>query len=217
VGNKTISSLQKRKIMKTGKIMLILFLIVTCFISAFAQEKDRISIGPRGGINFSNVTHVDESQSVTGVVLGLTTTYSLAAHSGLTLDVLYSVEGYKAPFEKYKLRYLQVPFMINYFFGEVGQAFRPKIYVGASPAFFLGGTLNELDVNDPYYNSFVLNAVGGLGFNYRVGNRIWLNTDLRAFMGLSDIRSKNFNMGESINPGTVQVSLGLAYGLAKLQ
>jgi hypothetical protein len=203
--------------MKTRKIMLILFITVSSCLSVFSQSKDRISIGPRGGVNFSNVTNVDESQSVSSAVLGLTSTYSLAEHSGLTLDVLYSVEGYKAPFEKYKLRYLQVPFYINYFFGEVGKPFRPKIYVGISPAFHLGGTLNELDVNEPYYNDLVIHATGGLGFNYRVANRIWLNTDMRGFIGLSDMRSKNFKSGDSINPRTLQLSLGLAYGLAKLK
>jgi outer membrane protein W len=181
-----------------------------------AQSEDRFSLGPRGGINFSNVTNVDESQSVTGVVLGLTTTYSLDQHSGLTLDVLYSVEGYKAPFENYDLRYLQIPIYFDYFFGQLGDRFRPKIYLGASPSFFLSGTLNELDVNEPYYNKFLIHATGGLGFNYRVANRIWLNTDARYFLGLSDIRSENFNDGDAIQPRIFQLSLGLAYGLAKL-
>lgn len=202
--------------MKTTKWMFALLCALFVMTDAISQTKDRFSIGPRGGINFSNVTNVDESESVNGVVLGLTSTYSLNEHSGLTLDALYSVEGYQAPFETYKLRYLQIPFYFNFFFGELGSRFRPKIYVGASPSFFLGGTLNELDVNETYFNKFIVHATGGLGFNYRIASRIWLNTDLRAFWGLSDIRAKNFNVADPINPRTVQLSLGLAYGLAKL-
>ncbi|HSF88324.1 MAG TPA: porin family protein [Saprospiraceae bacterium] len=203
--------------MKTTKWMFALLCSVFMVTDAFTQMKDRFSIGPRGGINFSNVTNVDESESITGVVLGLTSTYSLNEHSGLTLDILYSVEGYQGPFETYKLRYLQIPIYFDVFFGELGNRFRPKVYVGASPAFFLGGTLNELDVNETYFNKFIIHATGGLGFNYRIASRIWLNTDLRAFWGLSDIRSENFNVGEAINPRTVQLSLGLAYGLTKLE
>ena len=202
--------------MSTSKILFMLLLIFTCWTASFAQTQDRWSIGPRAGINFSNVNNIAESESVTGLVLGLTTTYSLNENSGLTLDLLYSSEGYQAPFEEYHLRYLQIPFYYNYFFGDLGDRLRPKIYVGIAPAFWLGGTLNELDVNDEYYNKFMVSGTGGLGFNYRVGNRIWLNTDLRSFIGLSDIRAKNFIESESINPRTVQLSLGLAYGFSRI-
>lgn len=203
--------------MKTTKIFVVLLwstLAVTA--SLFAQGKDRMSIGPRGGVNISGVTNVDESQTVSGAVFGLTSTYSFNEHTGLTLDLLYSVEGYKAPFEKYKLRYLHVPVYFDVFFGQLGQRFRPKVYAGISPAFFLSGTLNELDVNAPYYNSFILHATGGLGFNYRIANRIWLNTDARIFLGLQDIRSSEVRTGADTKPYTYQFTLGLAYGLSKL-
>ena len=203
--------------MKTTKIVIALLMTVFAFNQLSAQGKDRISIGPRGGVNISNVTNVEESQSVTGLAIGLTSTYSFNERTGLSLDVLYSVEGYKAPFEKYKLRYLRVPVYFDFFFGQLGNRFRPKVYAGASPAFFLGGTLNELDINQPYYNNFIINAVGGLGFNYRIANRIWLNTDARALIGLNDIRSDEVATGEAVNPRTYQFTLGLAYGLAKLE
>ena len=202
--------------MKTTKVVLALLMTVLTFSQLNAQGKDRISIGPRGGVNISNVTNVDESQTVTGLALGLTSTYSFNERTGLTLDVLYSVEGYKAPFEKYKLRYLQVPVYFDFFFGKLGNRFRPKVYAGASPAFFLGGTLNELDINQPYYTKVIIHATGGLGFNYRIANRIWLNTDARAFIGLNDIRQNEVATGSGVYPRTFQFTLGLAYGLSKL-
>jgi outer membrane protein W len=184
--------------------------------SIFAQSKDRFSIGPRAGINLANVTNVEESESITGLVLGLTSTYSLAEHSGLTLDVLYSVEGYQAPFEEYKLKYIQVTIYFNYFFGELGDRFRPKVMAGIAPSFFTGGTLNELDVNDRFFRKFLIAGSLGAGANYRVANRIWLNADARYFLGLNDIRGNQFDEGDGIFPRTLQLSLGLAYGLAKL-
>lgn len=203
--------------MKTTKMLFVIVCVLFSLQEIHAQGKDRISIGPRGGVNFSNVTNVDESQSITGITLGLTSTYSFNEATGLTLDVMYSVEGYKAPFENYKLRYLQVPVYFDVFFGQLGDRFRPKVYAGVAPSFFLSGTLNELDVNKPYYNSFILHASGGLGFNYRIANRIWLNTDLRAFVGLNDIRDNDVATGDPIKPRTTQLTLGLAYGLAKLE
>jgi outer membrane protein W len=203
--------------MKTTKCLLVMLMAAFVLPAHMnAQSQDRISIGPRAGINFSNVTNVDESQSVTGAVFGLTSTFSFNERTGLTLDVLYSVEGYKAPFEKYKLRYLHVPVYLDFFFGQLGQRFRPKVYVGVSPAFWLSGTLNELDVNTPYYNKFILHASGGAGFNYRIANRIWLNTDARLYVGLSDIRAESVRSGDGIKPITGQLTLGLAYGLSKL-
>jgi outer membrane protein W len=202
--------------MKTTKIFLTLLCAVFAWSAAQAQSKDNISIGPRGGVNFANVTNVDESESITGLVLGLTSTYSFNERTGLTLDVLYSVEGYQGPFEEYRLRYLEIPVYFDVFFGELGNRFRPKVYAGVSPSFFLGGTLNELDVNETYFKNFLLNATGGVGFNYRIANRIWLNTDLRGFWGLSDIRDDDYVTGDPIKPRNAQLTLGLAYGLAKL-
>lgn len=203
--------------MKTTKVLLTLLVTVFAFIQLNAQNKDRISIGPRGGVNVSGVTNVEESQTVTGLAIGLTSTYSFNERTGITMDVLYSVEGYKAPFELYKMRYLQVPVYFDLFFGQLGQRFRPKVYAGVSPAFLLSGTLNDLDINQPYFNKFMMNAVGGVGFNYRIANRIWLNTDARAFIGLHDIRHDDVATGDAVRPRTCQFTLGLAYGLAKLE
>lgn len=207
--------------MLAKRILFIVLMITTGWIASNvqaqdAQAQDRWSIGPRGGVNFANVTNVDESQSITGIVLGLTTTYSFNENTGLTLEALYSVEGYKAPFTEMHLRYLQIPLYFDYFFGKLGDRLRPKIYVGLVPGFFLGGTDNNLDVNHDYYNKFVVAASGGVGANYRIASRIWLNADLRSFVGLSDIRSKDNQTGESIKPSNVQLSFGLCYGLSKL-
>jgi outer membrane protein W len=191
-------------------------MITTGWFSASSQTRDRWSIGPRAGVNFANVTNVEESQSVTGLVLGLSTTYSLNENSGLTLDILYSGEGFKAPFTDYDLRYLEVPLYFDYFFGTLGDRFRPKVYVGIAPSFLMGGTLNELDINKDNFNHFLVSATGGLGFNYRIGNQIWLNTDLRSFLGLSDIRAKELSEGDPVKPSIVQLSLALCYGFTKL-
>jgi len=202
--------------MKTTRIIFTLLLTVFGLPEMEAQSEDRFSIGPRVGINLANVTNVDESQSITGLVLGVTSTYSFTQNFGLTVDALYSVEGYKAPFENYHLRFIHIPVYFDYFFGKLGERVRPKIYAGLSPAFFTSGTLNELDVNETYFNKFILHATGGAGFNWRVANRIWMNADVRAFFGLDDIRIDEYAVGDPIQPRNVQLSLGFAYGLAKI-
>jgi hypothetical protein len=57
---------------------------------------------------------------------------------------------------------------------------------------------------------------GGLGFNARVASRIWLNADLRAYMGLSDVRNSDIVEGDKVALRNIQPSIGLAYGLSKI-
>lgn len=203
--------------MNAQKLLLIIASVIFMQIEIDAQVKDRFSIGPRVGISIANVSNTDQSSSVTGLLAGITSTYSFNQNTGLTVDLLYSGEGYRVPLEEYRLNYIQLPIYFNYFFGELGQRLRPKVYVGVAPAIMAGGTLNEVKLVSDQYNSFQFNVLGGLGLNYRVGNRIWLNGDVRGLMGLIDIRDKDFANGKTIAPRTVQVSVGLAYGLVKYE
>ena len=201
--------------MKT-KMLLLVAMFLFGVEATYAQVKDQISIGPRVGVNFSNVSNVDNSESVTGLLLGLTSTYSISERSGITLDVLYSTEGYKTEFEEYKIHNLQIPIYFDVFFGELGSPFRPKVYLGVVPGFFLDAEFNGNESNDDFYNGFLFGVSGGLGFNYRVASRIWLNTDLRANVGLIDIRDQVLDGDDLLADRTFSLSVGLAYGLSKL-
>lgn len=183
--------------------------------TGFAQMADQMSLGPRIGVNFSNVSNVDDSKSLTGLAAGLTMTYSFTESSGLTVDLLYSGEGYKVGASEVKLGYLQLPIAYNVFFGELGSAFRPKVYVGIAPAFLLNAKLNDTDIKDTS-NGINFSFLGGLGFNYRLNDRIWLNTDLRALIGLTDIRDKDIQTDDNFALRTIQPSLGIAYGLGRM-
>ena len=162
-----------------------------------AQIGDQTSLGPRVGVNFSNVSNVEGSESLSGLAIGLTSTYSISEKTGLTIDLLYSGEGYKLNSNELRL----------------GEKFRPKVYAGIQPGFLLDSKNNGSDVED-VFSGFNLAVGGGLGFNYRVGSRIWLNTDLRAALGLSDIREDV--IGDKVASSNIQLSLGLAYGLSKI-
>lgn len=181
--------------------------------SAEAQAADKFSIGPRVGINFANVSNVDGSESLTGLAIGLTSTYSINESFGLTIDLMYSGEGYSLNGNDHHLNYLQIPILFDLFFGKLGDKFRPKLEAGLTPAFLLNAKVND-NVVDDFYNGFNIGLTGGLGFNYRVGSRIWLNTDLRGFLGLSDIRQDV--IGDKVANNNIQLSMGLAYGLSKL-
>lgn len=199
--------------MNIKKLMFASCLFLLGTGAANAQIGDQTSIGPRVGINFSNVSNVEGSEALTGLAIGLTSTYSISEQTGLTVDLLYSGEGYKLNENELRLSYLQIPIFFDLFFGELGEKFRPKVYAGIQPGFLLDSKNNGNDVED-VFNGFNLALGGGLGFNYRVGSRIWLNTDLRAALGLSEIREDA--IGDKVANSNIQLSLGLAYGLSKI-
>lgn len=206
--------------MNTSKSLLILFAVCLSWISFTSQAvaQDRFSLGPRFGINFGNATGIDDSESANGIAVGLTSTYSINENTGITVDLLYSEHGWEQPVSsEYDLRYLDLPIYFNYFFGELGDRFRPKVYIGLVPQFLLNGEVDDTEINKDFFNKFLVSASGGLGFNYRVGERIWLNTDLRSYIGLSDIRDSDISEGDDIKLRTVQFSLGLAYGISRYE
>lgn len=199
--------------MRIQRVVFTISLFLVGLGLANAQVGDQTSIGPRVGVNFANVSNVDGSEALTGLVLGLTSTYSISESSGLTVDLLYSGEGYTLNGNDHHLNYLQIPILFDLFFGELGDKFRPKIYAGVTPGFLLNAKVNDNKVED-FYNTFNLGLTGGLGFNLRVSSRIWLNTDLRGILGLSDIRQET--SGDKNANSNIQLSVGLAYGLSKL-
>ncbi|HZV70336.1 MAG TPA: outer membrane beta-barrel protein [Saprospiraceae bacterium] len=194
-----------------------LILIASFFAITQLSAQDKFSLGPRAGLNFSSISNVDNSKSLTGLAVGLTTTYSINETSGITVDLLYSGQGYKVGIDEYKITYLQIPIYFDLFFGELGQSFRPKAYVGLAPHVLLNAKYNEDKVSKDQLSAVNLALSGGLGFNLRVVNRVWLNTDLRAFLGLSDYRDKEFQTENKRAMSTVQFSLGLAYGISKYE
>ncbi len=194
-------------------LILALLSIFTIFYQLNAQ--DDFSIGPRVGVNLSNVSNVDNSKTLAGLAIGLTSTYSINETSGLTLDLLYSKEGYTVDPNDVKFSYLRIPIYYDLFFGKLGEAIRPKIYVGFAPGFLLDAKVNDEVADKSQFSSVDFPFSGGFGVNVRVSNRIWLNSDLRGFLSLNDVRAKSYQAGDAKHNNNIQLSVGLAYGLTK--
>ena len=111
------------------KLMLIAFLAGT-FTYLSAQNDYEItarnfSIGPMAGVNFANTGH-ESTDNATGLILGLTSTYSINATSGLGVDLLYTQQGFEFGGIDVKANYVKVPIMYKLFFNDLGDSFRPK-------------------------------------------------------------------------------------------
>jgi len=175
-------------------------------------NSNNFSIGPRLGVNYSNITNPEEAESLAGLVAGLTSTYSINQHSGITLDLLYSGEGYQNVDTKLRLNYMRIPLLYNVFFGELGQSFRSKVFLGPQAGFLLSAESGTTDVKENMKN-FAFGIGAGLGFNYQLKDRMWLNTDLRSFFDLTDLRDNPPSSSDKNAIRNIQLSIGIAFGL----
>lgn len=181
-------------------------LIITTKLSA-----QNFSIGPRIGLNFATLTDGNTaSDSRTGLVAGITSTYSINEKSGIGVDLLYSSEGSSLGNNiDLSLDYLRLPIMFQYFFGALGEDFRPKIYAGVVPGLLLNAERGNTEVTDNY-EDFDLAGTAGLGFHYRLSPKgVWLNADARYLRGFTDIDQG----GADTYNQHWQLSLGVSFGV----
>lgn len=204
--------------MKRFLFIIIALLVPTALL--IAQESTNFSIGPRVGINFSTFTNTDEADFKPGLSAGITSTYSINERTGLTFDALYSQEGSQydanATTVKTNLDYIRLMLAFDVFFGDLGDRFRPKLYFGPTLGFLIDANTEirnqETDIMDNFKNTdFGLAA--GLGFNYRVGSKQWLNVDARFQPGLTDIVENKPSGEDAVRNQTIQLSVGIAFGL----
>lgn len=186
--------------------------------TAFSQVEERtsiFSIGPAVGFghtgirNFSG-TDIFKDHWEAGLIMN----YSQWEHFGLGADVLLSTEGARSTSDGREtdltLQYVRVPIKFSYFFGDQDDAFRPKITVGPSMGFL---TKADRDVEDvgtttvtSSYESFDFGLNAALGFNYKIGTNLWLNTDVGYYGGLTQISTNQYNRN-------IGLKVGLAFGL----
>ncbi|NND05027.1 MAG: outer membrane beta-barrel protein [Saprospiraceae bacterium] len=185
-----------------------LFMLIWTNVSLLAQQKGRLSLGPRLGVNLSNV-NLEEADRVSGLAGGIQATYLLGPASALSIEAIYAEEGYEVSTSTISYRYMQFPIMYNSLFGLPIQAFRPKLAAGLAPSFLLDAKVNDVDFTDQN-KSFVLNFIGGVGFDYRIISRVSLIGDARILIGLSDIEI-NPSASNALRNRTYQFSLGVLY------
>jgi outer membrane protein W len=174
------------------KKIYLLLAIMFCSISVINAQT--LSIGPVAGINASKFSSSNNSENKIGLSLGAFANYSVNEHLGINAKLLFSERGsnYSTSNASVRLKYIQMPISLIYYFGEIGQKLRPKVYAG--PYF---GTLfsaidqNKNDIIDANGNDvFKKLDIGGqigLGFNYSLKSRTWLNLDLGYGQSFTDI------------------------------
>ena len=194
-----------------------------------------LSMGPILGMNHSWLTDGGNNKRFNpGLNVGGTITYSFNPYWGVGGDLLFSMEGMRNRNEgslstttrDIELNFVRIQPKFYHFFGELGDAVRPKLFVGGSLGFLTGGN-NKLTVtadnesadvvtkspSKDAYNNIDAGVLAGAGINWRLGKASWLTTDLVYNNGLVDLsksnsswqasRSLSFNLGLTFPIGTV--------------
>lgn len=193
------------------KKMFIAALLGFFTFSGYAQKKN-VSLGIVGGFGHSWIkggagdNQYNPSGSFGGKIM-----YSAQEHIGISADILYSIEGGTKALEgldsKTRLNYLRIPVTGSYFFGEFGDRLRPKVSLGPSVGFLMGGQqeingIFDEEIKDQFKKiDFGLHANAGL--HYRVVSNTWLVGDIQYYHGLTDIsevstNNKNRNIGLNV-------------------
>lgn len=122
-----------------------IFLFTLLFIPVSILKAQTLSVGPTVGVNASTFSGSTNTKYLTGVALGAFGNYSINEHVGIGAKFLYTQlgSGYKNLNYINRLHYLQVPITAIYYFGELGDKFRPKIFGGPYLGTLLGATLKD--------------------------------------------------------------------------
>ena len=217
------------KIIKMKKQLLTLAFILSATIFANAQSK--FSVGPTVGAGWTSLSDVDNSRFKTGVNFGLSSVFSAAEHFGIGLDVKYSIEGAKAEDGGVKtdidLHYLRIPLKAIYFFNDYKDKLRPKIFAGPSLGFLSSAKINnnpgvsDFDIK-PYTESIDIALFGGVGLNYRMADKTWLNVDVTYTNGIKDIIQENQSVNspffgrpasDKTTTRNAMINVGVLFGL----
>jgi len=203
----------------TAVALLTLFTATTSF-GQNEEIRQTFTIGPAVGFGHSRIVNVGYDEYFKpSWNAGVTMNYSKWEHIGISGDILYSAEGGNFKTNQgseidVDLTYLRIPLKFAYFFGDVQNNFRPKITVGPSFGFLIDDDLDkETGAANPNlsdsenYKTLDLGGQASLGFNLKLGERVWLNTDLYYYYGfleIDDLAHTNNNFG---------LRVGVAFGL----
>lgn len=203
--------------MKLKTILVIAFFTITARVHA-----QNISIGPSVGLQHSWISADLPESSMNTIHLGfnggIALVYSTESHFGFGADLKYSQEGVSIQSDLLGIKtvtdwntsYLRLPLRLIYFFGDYGDAIRPKLFAGPTMGLLLSSKSEGVDVMDST-NGFDLGVHAGVGLNIRVWEKIWLNTDLTYNQGLSDVTDSDTDKISNHN-GNVGINIGLLLG-----
>lgn len=188
------------------KVVLTSILLSVAYLSINAQT---LSIGPVIGVNSSSISKVENGERLMGLSAGIFANYSINEKIGLNVKALFSQMGIASSVsdDKFRLNYVQIPLSGVYFFGETGDKFRPKVFLGPYVGILLAAKNGDIDIKQSF-KSVDFGGQAGLGFNYSLKERMWLNVDLSYMAGFSNVYDTEIIEGKN---NALSLNIGLSF------
>ena len=188
------------------KVVLTSILLSVAYLSIKAQT---LSIGPVVGVNSSSISEAENGERLMGLSAGIFANYSINEKIGLNIKALFSQMGIASSVsdDKFRLNYVQIPLSGVYFFGETGDKFRPKVFLGPYVGILLGAKNGDVDIKE-FFKSVDFGGQAGLGFNYSLKERMWLNVDLGYAAGFTTIGEGEDAEGKN---NALSLNIGLSF------
>lgn len=185
-----------------------LSIVLMALVGLNAANAQTVSFGPMLGTNVTSFSNVPSATFIPGLSAGGFLNYSVNENVGINGKLLFSQfgSGYDNTTVRNRLNYIQVPVSAVLFLGAKGNRIRPKLYAGLYAATLQNGNDGGVTVvGQSAFNKFDVGGQVGVGINYRIRPRTWLNVDLgytAGFTSLSDSPNGNIrNKGYNLNAG----------------
>lgn len=166
-------------------IVAIIALSFSFYIHAQTHYSSQVSIGVKGGIDFSKIffnPHVNQKMAL-GTNIGFTFRYVEEKHFGLIAELNFEQRGWKENFKNlpysYRriLNYIQIPVLAHIFFGS--QHTRFFFNVGPEVGFFIGESASS------NFNAENIASIPGFPLHNRVNDQLLLPTNHTVDYGIS--------------------------------
>lgn len=196
------------------KVILAAFVLGTC-TAAFAQQQ--LKFGPKAGVNFANLSGVDNTEMKIGFHVGAVAEIKFNEKFSIQPEVVYSAQGAKNTTTvpvlgevetTWNNDYINIPILAKYYIVDgfsVEAGPQVGFLVKSEAKIESGNSSVKDDTKDDFKSTDF-----GLGFGLAYDLPVGMFVNARYNLGLSDIRN-NTNSGDAIKNNVIQVGIGYKF------
>lgn len=210
------------------KIFVAIVFLLFIAVSGIAQQgfaiSDKVMIGHSWTVGNRNSEDVKYAFHPT-VQFGRTAIYNFSDNVGIGLGTFFSTEGVSFKIDnntdadkaRQRMNYIRIPLGAVFTLGSAENRVRPRIGIGGSVGFLVGGKTYVLSDDDVFAGAKTTKAMstkvdagatGSLGFSVRVADGFLINHDINYYHGLVE------NKYNSNLPSFTHRSIGLSMGFS---
>ena len=207
------------------KLLAKISLFAGCVFMVTSVSAQNLSLGVRGGTQWSQFSEFATSNGIQGANVGLTAVYSTKENFGYGADLLFSRNGGDFSMlntlgeeEYYRVQNDYVRFVPKamWFFRDVEDRFRPKVTLGLNVGFMTKS--QDIDRNLVMNETFRTvdgAAQLGLGFNLKIASRTWLQFDAEYMLGFVEAEDYSTYYPSQLYNNTLSLNGGIAFGIGQ--